>query len=163
VFRRYLLPEAEPMKKSIVGLAFILAWLLSAGPSLAEPRTRGGSSLVEGSRAVLAAVVRVADDNARQAADKRPKGDDLTVLYIRAAAEGRPLNCRAKHAAGSFLVGLGLGPGRLHHPAQQSTGEPLLSQGRNRRGTGSTTQGRGPADDAQPTRLDTAFRGFPVR
>jgi hypothetical protein len=107
VLRRHPLPEAEPMKKSIAGPGLILAWFLSVGLCLADPRTER-PSLVDGSRAVLVAVVRVADDNARQAAVKRRGGDELTVLYIRAAAEAAQKLPR-EHAAGSFLVGLGLG------------------------------------------------------
>jgi hypothetical protein len=95
------------MKKRIAGLALIAAWLLSGGAVSADaPRKQ--PSLVEGSRAVLAAVVRAAQDNAEQAADKRRKGDELTVLYIRAAAAATQ-KLPPEHAAGSFLVGVGLG------------------------------------------------------
>jgi hypothetical protein len=64
--------------------------------------------LVEGTRQVLAAIVRAGEDNARKTGRQRLKGDELTVHYIRAAAEAARVLPR-EQAAGSFLLGLGLG------------------------------------------------------
>jgi hypothetical protein len=99
--------EAEPMKKSLAVLTLTMACLLFSRSARAEPKTEL-SPQVEGSRAVLAAVVRVARENAQRPARDRLDGDELTVLYIRAAAEAAR-QLPKETAAGAFLVGVGLG------------------------------------------------------
>jgi hypothetical protein len=64
--------------------------------------------LMEGTRQVLAAIVRAGEDNARKTGRQRLEGDALTVYYIRAAAEAAR-ELPQDQAAGSFLLGLGLG------------------------------------------------------
>lgn len=72
------------------------------------------SSRVDAARMVLAAIVKAAQDNASQPARARKDGDELTVLYFRAAAEaagklsGEP-GALATGAPGAFLLALGVG------------------------------------------------------
>jgi hypothetical protein len=95
------------MKKQIAVLTLLAAWPLRAGASGTE-RPAEGMTLVDGSRAVLAAVVRAAEENSRLPEGQRREKDGLTVFYIRAAAEAAR-RLPGEHAAGAFLVAIGLG------------------------------------------------------
>jgi hypothetical protein len=95
------------MKKQIAVIALLAAWPFPSSRSGAEPPAEE-ATLVDGSRAVLAAVVRAAEENARLPEGQRRERDELTVFYIRAAAEAAR-RLPGEHAAGAFLVGIGLG------------------------------------------------------
>lgn len=66
------------------------------------------SPRVEGTRTVLAALVKAGQDNASQVARVRKEGDELTVLYFRRAAEAAS-KLPKDLAAGAFLLALGVG------------------------------------------------------
>jgi len=66
------------------------------------------SPLVAGARTVLAAVVKVARDNASQPARSRKDGDELTALYFRTAAEAAA-KLPKEQSAEAFLLALGVG------------------------------------------------------
>jgi hypothetical protein len=108
------------VRSELVGVA----WLLGLGSSLALPPDRaaaeGGARRAaqqpaEAARAVVAAVVRAAEANARlplrtERGAKPPfrrTGDDLTEFLVRAAA-GAAKELPAEEAAGAFLLGVGL-------------------------------------------------------
>jgi hypothetical protein len=97
-----------------------VAWLLGLGSSLALPLgpaaagedVRRAQQPSDGARAVVAAIVRAAEANARlpRRADSAPArrvGDELTELYVRAAA-GAARKLPAEQAPFAFLVGLGV-------------------------------------------------------
>lgn len=78
--------------------------VLPAQPTTPDPARKLGDR-----DAAVWAVVKAVSDTAKKLADdpKRPKGDELTIAYVRAAAtaaDGQP----AEHAAPAFLIGLGL-------------------------------------------------------
>jgi hypothetical protein len=100
------------MRNGLVAFAGVLT--LAVGRAAAQVPVRPDGALAQGARAVVAAVVRAARDNARlpapgdsgAAGPHRLSGDQLTALYFRAAAAAaRRLPSRQ---AGAYLVGLGL-------------------------------------------------------
>ncbi len=95
--------EIQPMRWTAVAILPCLACLPASVQAEAKP-----TPLTAGARTVLAAVVKAARDNASQPARLRKDGDELTVLYVRAAAAAAS-KLPGGQAAGSFLVALGVG------------------------------------------------------
>src|SRR5438105_11707938 len=103
----------------MVGVAWLLglgcALALPLGPAAAGEVARRAEQPPDGVRAVVAAVVRAAEANARLPlpADRgaresvRRAGDELTELYVRAAAEAAR-KLPAEQATSAFLLGLGV-------------------------------------------------------
>jgi len=92
---------------------YIKALKGTAGP--ATDQVKGSSAIVEGTRTVMAAIVKAAESNRRRPVSPTAKakgtirlsGDELTEYYVRAAAlaaKGLP----KEQAASAFLLGIGL-------------------------------------------------------
>jgi hypothetical protein len=93
-----------------------VAWLLVASAEqTAQKAAVRAAAPADGARTVVAAVVRVAEDNARRPlptdpgarAPYRRTGDELTILYIRAAAAAAR-RLPAEQAVPAFLLALGV-------------------------------------------------------